>query len=145
MLLIVSTIVLVLMAVPKDVKALLVFQRFLIMHEKSSKLRTDCPIDFCTCRDLENDPNFIACESYMYNRYIACIIGCQPGDYPCTATCNREYEENLKHCPCNENCSLGCPCPNYACEISTTQATSTTALAPTTSTTTPATTPATTQ
>ena len=100
----------------------------------------DCPTEFCTCRDVENDPDFIACENQMKAEYIACVDLCQPGDYPCLALCNREYDEKLKNCPCKENCPLGCPCPDYTCDASTTQATTTTAMAPSTATSTPATT-----
>ena len=100
----------------------------------------DCPSEFCTCRDVENDPNFIACDAYMKTQYIACIDDCPPGDHVCLAICNREYEENLKDCPCQENCREGCPCENYSCGITTT----TTALSSTTTITT-STTAATTQ
>ena len=68
--------------------------------------------------------------------YTTCISQCSDKDYPCLAACSRQYKETLKKCPCNENCPLGCPCPNYNCAVKTTRATTTTATASVTSTTT---------
>ena len=66
-----------------------------------------CSSKLCTCRDIENDPNFVACDNYQREVYIGCIDICMPGDFECLSDCNRDYEENLKDCPCNENCPSG--------------------------------------
>ena len=43
-----------------------------------------------------------------------CVNSCN-NDSICSAVCNRQYDENIKNCPCNEGCPLGCPCPIYLC------------------------------
>ena len=61
-----------------------------------------------------------------------CVVLCEVGDNACFQTCAREYAENLKNCPCQENCPTGCPCPDYQCPATTTgPSTTTTALATT--------------
>ena len=71
--------------------------------------------EFCSCRDVDSNPDFVACEDAFQQIYLTCIGKCPHGDYPCLAKCNREYEASVKDCPCQENCPNGCPCPNYSC------------------------------
>ena len=51
----------------------------------------------------------------------------------CLPDCNRDYNTNVKECPCQENCPNGCPCPNYSCQGTTSPSITTTTL-PTTTT-----------
>ena len=75
-----------------------------------------CTSDFCTCRDLTTDPDFIACERQFQIEYLTCIDDCSHDDVRCLAACSREYDDSLKDCPCQENCPTGCPCPDYVCD-----------------------------
>ena len=72
------------------------------------------------CGDRTSNPDYAKCEEHMKADYTSCITLCPPGDSTCLAACVGQYNENLKNCPCNENCPLGCPCPNYTCASSTT-------------------------
>ena len=72
------------------------------------------------CGDQTSNPDYAKCEEYMKANYTSCINICPPGDSTCLAACVEQYNENLNNCPCNENCPLGCPCPNYTCASSTT-------------------------
>ena len=56
----------------------------------------------------------------------------------CLAVCNRDFENDMRKCPCQSGCPNGCPCDEYVCPITTTSATTTTTatvLSTTTSTT----------
>ena len=44
-----------------------------------------------------------------------CPVQCPAGDNTCFEDCSRDYNENLKKCPCQEHCPGGCPCPDYQC------------------------------
>ena len=58
------------------------------------------------------------CENKVLSNYYLCTSGCnESDDQPlCMSECNRGYVEELKKCPCNENCPDGCPCPEFECE-----------------------------
>ena len=79
-----------------------------------------CSTPFCSCRSIETNDDFIACEKYVQEIYLQCINDCSHDDHLCPSSCNREYTANLKECPCQENCPNGCPCPNYSCQAATT-------------------------
>lgn len=116
----------------------------------------DCPNPICGCANPDTNEDYITCENfyrliyrkgtfydaytpkyiivnlihvrYMMNLFESeCIIQCETGDSQCFQSCAREYSENLTNCPCQENCPLGCPCPEYQCPLTTTQMTTTTA------------------
>ena len=74
--------------------------------------------DFSTSNnfsDVENDPNFAACENQALDEYYACLGECVPPGPECLSNCNRIYDENFNNCPCQQNCPDGCPCPNFEC------------------------------
>ena len=58
------------------------------------------------------------CENKVLSNYYLCTSGCnESDDQPlCMGECNRGYVEELKKCPCNENCPDGCLCPEFECE-----------------------------
>ena len=80
--------------------------------------------------------DYADCEDYMKANYTSCISLCPEEDFPCFSVCNRQYKANLMNCPCNVNCPLGCPCPNFTCAASTTRALTTNTAALITQTTT---------
>ena len=82
--------------------------------------------------------NFFTCNIGLINHHLLskCVVLCEVGDNVCFQSCAREYSENLKNCPCQENCPTGCPCPEYQCPTKTTGPSNTTTLATTTFTTT---------
>ena len=73
----------------------------------------------CSCKDIDSNPDYIACQNKIEEIYIQCILGCSHDDYECLPECNRDYHENDKECPCQENCPNGCPCPKYPCQETT--------------------------
>ena len=75
----------------------------------------DCPSEFCTCRNFEENSDYIDCMDDYDLIYKKCMIDCDHNDPLCYATCNREYDENIENCPCKSNCPNGCPCPQYDC------------------------------
>lgn len=76
----------------------------------------DCPSPFCTCRKPESDPDLIECRHQFESVYFDCSSYCQIGDFDCIGECTRQYDENMKLCPCGEECPNGCPCPVYDCK-----------------------------
>ena len=58
-------------------------------------------------------------KAYYNIKYTECIVKCGEGDVECLSSCLREYDENLKTCPCQLGCPSGCPCPNYECPTTT--------------------------
>ena len=74
-----------------------------------------CLTPFCSCRNIDSNQDFLQCEDKFQQIYLQCIVGCPHDDYLCLPNCNRDYEINLRDCPCQENCPNGCPCPNYTC------------------------------
>ena len=70
----------------------------------------------------------IICGSYNFadhglqieEIYELCFLSCSHEDNICLSECSREYLDNQKECPCQENCPNGCPCPNYTCQETTT-------------------------
>ena len=75
----------------------------------------NCPNDFCSCRNYEENPDYIACVDHFDLIYRNCMFDCDHNDNSCYADCNRKYDENIQNCPCKSNCPDGCPCPNYEC------------------------------
>ena len=75
-----------------------------------------CMTEFCSCRDIDSNPNYVDCEDQFQQIYLVCIGSCAHGDFACLAVCNRDYESSVKDCPCQENCPNGCPCPSYTCQ-----------------------------
>ena len=61
-----------------------------------------------------------------------CVLQCAAGDNACLQNCAREYADDLRNCPCQENCPTGCPCPDYQCPATTTALTSSTITSTTT-------------
>lgn len=88
-----------------------------------------CASLFCQCTSPESNVESIACETHYTAVYVNCASNCGT-DIACNGVCCREFEQNLKHCPCQENCASGCPCPVYQCaeKTSTTRVPSTTTL-----------------
>ena len=104
-----------------------------------SKACENCPNDFCSCLDYEENPDYISCVNQYSLIYWKCINDCGSNNNPCYADCNREYDANVENCPCKSGCPNGCPCLNYECPDTTpevTTATSTTSTSTRTSTTT---------
>ena len=87
----------------------------------------NCENAICKCRNVDSNPDYLACLDSVEETYVRCLLDCDH-ETDCLAECVREYEENKKVCPCEENCPNGCPCPQYDC----TQTESTTQLATTT-------------
>lgn len=88
----------------------------------------DCDSSFCQCVDPELNADFIKCERHFTDVYLECAFGCG-SDLSCNSECARQFNVNIKQCPCQEKCPAGCPCPEYDCEmgdLSTTAAASTT-------------------
>ena len=49
------------------------------------------------------------------------LLGCA-GNTTCYIECDHQFKDEIKECPCNENCATGCPCDGYVCtddEVST--------------------------
>ena len=89
---------------------------------------SSCQNPVCRCYDMENNPDYVLCENFYRNLYSKCVVSCAVGDNECFQKCVREYAENMKECPCEENCPLGCPCPVYQCPVTTTVASTTTTI-----------------
>ena len=88
----------------------------------------DCQNQVYACYDAENNPDFLVCENYYHNLYSKCVVSCAVGDNECFQKCVRQYAENMKECPCEENCPTGCLCLTYQCPTvssTTTEATTT--------------------
>ena len=84
----------------------------------------------------------------IIDRLFSCIDKCDAFDYQCEHDCTIKFEDQLKLCPCMEECPNGCPCPFFDCsQAATTTKSTTTTTAETTITTTKksTTTPTTTQ
>ena len=96
----------------------------------------DCLTPFCSCRNLDQNSDYVECEDYFERIYLQCIVSCPHEDLLCLPNCNRDYDTNVKECPCQENCPNGCPCPNYTCQGTTTPTVTTTTSVATTATTT---------
>ena len=84
-----------------------------------------CPNDFCSCRNYQENPDYIACEEKYDLIYRNCMFDCDHNDNVCYADCNRQYDENIQNCPCKPNCPDGCPCPSYECPETTADVTTT--------------------
>ena len=103
----------------------------------------ECDSSFCQCVDPELNADFIKCEQYVTSVYVECASKCG-SDLACNSGCARQFDEDMKQCPCQEKCPGGCPCPGYDCEVTTTTestSTSGTTTTPTTATTTTTTQP----
>ena len=94
----------------------------------------NCPSEFCTCRNFEENPDYIGCMDDYELVYKKCMTDCDQNDALCYATCNREYGENIEKCPCKSDCPNGCPCPEYDCSETEPLTTTTTTLTMSTST-----------
>ena len=79
--------------------------------------------------DVDSNPDFVACKAEFQQVFLTCIENCAENDYACLSQCNREYDSNMRDCPCQENCPDGCPCPSYSCPETTTQISTTTTTA----------------
>ena len=66
------------------------------------------------CEDLESNEDFGQCKSFYQEQLLDCSSSCKT-DPACESQCSRDYDENLKSCPCQEYCPGGCPCPSYEC------------------------------
>ena len=88
----------------------------LLFHEIVVISYIGCMTEFCSCRDIDSNPNYVDCEDQFQQIYLVCIGNCAHGDFACLAVCNRDYESSVKDCPCQENCPNGCPCPSYTCQ-----------------------------
>ena len=80
-----------------------------------------CSSPYCSCQDLENDPDFLACQSIADQNYRYCIVSCPPHDNDCVSNCNRNYDAEIYNCPCKGGCETGCPCPEYECNSESTR------------------------
>ena len=97
----------------------------------------NCPNDFCSCHNYEENPDYIGCEREYELVYWKCVYDCGHNDNLCYAACNREYDQSIENCPCKSECPNGCPCPDYECPQTTpevTTATSTTSTSTTSTT-----------
>ena len=81
----------------------------------------DCESSFCQCVDPESNSDFINCERYFTGVYVDCASDCG-SDLACNSVCARQFDENMKQCPCQEQCPAGCPCPQYDCSTTTSTA-----------------------
>ena len=86
----------------------------------------NCPNDFCSCENYEENEDYISCVDHYDLIYRNCMYNCDHNDNLCYSACNREFDENIENCPCKPNCPNGCPCPNYECPETTTDVTTTT-------------------
>ena len=66
------------------------------------------------CEDIESNEDFSQCKSFYQEQLLDCSSSCKD-DPACESQCSRDYDENLKSCPCQEYCPDGCPCPTYEC------------------------------
>ena len=57
-----------------------------------------------------------ACAAEQSDILGNCTLGCY-GDTDCQLSCLETFETNYSKCPCQKNCPLGCPCPEYECKI----------------------------
>lgn len=57
-----------------------------------------------------------------------CIGDCEPFNESCDTDCFIDYHNQIKSCPCMDNCQSGCPCEDnhYNCTLYTTTTTKTT-------------------
>ena len=77
---------------------------------------TDCENLICSCKDNTNDKNLDACVAEQNSILGNCTLGCN-GETDCQLACLERFETNYSNCPCQKNCPLGCPCPEYECKI----------------------------
>ena len=63
----------------------------------------NCNNPICPCVDVENNPNYIACEEQVRAQFAQCAAACEPGAYSCTVLCNRKYDEDVAKCPCQDS------------------------------------------
>ena len=78
-----------------------------------------CPNSVCQCADLENNLDYVECESQVDQRYAECIVECDKTDSTCLTDCSREYADQIERCPCKSTCPDGCPCPEFECATTT--------------------------
>ena len=76
----------------------------------------DCENLICSCKDDTNGKNLDACAAEQSDILGNCTLGCY-GDTDCQLSCLETFETNYSKCPCQKNCPLGCPCPEYECKI----------------------------
>ena len=67
------------------------------------------------CSVPEENLDFARCDVDTQNKLFECLRDCESSDAVCASDCNREYVTNFQNCPCQGNCSSGCPCPDYDC------------------------------
>ena len=65
--------------------------------------------------ELDN-PLFIQCVAEKHDELIDCNVNCVT-DTDCIDGCMELFKEEMKDCPCMENCQMGCPCKTgFNCE-----------------------------
>ena len=77
---------------------------------------TDCENLICSCKDDTNGKNLDACAAEITGILGNCTLGCK-SETDCQLSCLETFERNYSNCPCQKNCPLGCPCPEYECKI----------------------------
>ena len=76
----------------------------------------DCENLICSCKDDTNGKNLDVCAAEQSDILGNCTLGCN-GETDCQLSCLETFETNYSKCPCQKNCPLGCPCPEYECKI----------------------------
>ena len=78
----------------------------------------DCPADVCNaCADPGGNQDYIKCYEKLQEIRSDCMNSCS-GNSTCLENCTSDFLEDIKNCPCEENCPNGCPCPSYDCDDS---------------------------
>jgi len=82
-----------------------------------------CPNDndFCVihCHDKFKD-EYDVCHNDLRAQLFKCEDDCGPFNPECEHQCFVNYENQMKNCPCMDNCPEGCPCPAFDCGGGTT-------------------------
>ena len=84
----------------------------------------NCANSICECKDYATSVNYLKCEESVESEFKSCAESCsetgflflykrclkspnpESNNISCLSVCNRDFNENLKKCPCMEGISI---------------------------------------
>ena len=74
-----------------------------------------CHNPVCQCKEKRENPEWNSCIDSNSIKLGRCMYDCND-DLECETDCTQQFKSRQQNCPCEDNCSAGCPCDDFDCD-----------------------------